>query len=298
MAKFKVGDKVRIANPHVMDRGRVGEIYDTNVDGSPREYLVKLGAEIEEWSESDLAKFEYNTNIATTNSVRNGKFKVGDKVSVKREAAEAIDNPALARKRGRVTKVLPGGYYEIDGELGATGLELTDAELTLANSRVCNSSNTVVRKAANSATSKFKKGDIVLDRNGEWYQVKDIRGDGFIAIRRQSGSWEYRDPKDFKLMNSRAINSANSVVAKALNSKVATNADAGFEELKRSLLTDIGQAENTAVKEIRKVLSKLSDKLDALEKQYMAKVKDPGQRGDIYKLCYLDAKEILDEAWH
>lgn len=95
-----------------------------------------------------------------------------------------------------------------------------------------------------------------------------------------------------------SVRSTNSVVAKALNSKVAMNADAGFEELKRSLLTDIGQAENTAVKEIRKVLSKLSDKLDALEKQYMAKVKDPGQKGDIYKLCYLDAKEILDKAWH
>lgn len=75
-AKFKVGDKVRIANPHVMGRGRVGEIYDTNVDGSPREYLVKFGAEIEEWSESDLAKFEYNTNIATANSVRSTNIVV------------------------------------------------------------------------------------------------------------------------------------------------------------------------------------------------------------------------------
>jgi hypothetical protein len=95
-----------------------------------------------------------------------------------------------------------------------------------------------------------------------------------------------------------SVRSSNSVVAKALNSKVAMNADAGFEELKWSLLTDIAQAENTAVKEIRKVLSKLSDKLDALKKQYMSKVKDPGQKGDIYRLCYLDAKEILDKAWY
>lgn len=77
----------------------------------------------------------------------NAKFKVGDVVSVKREAAEMIDNPALARKRGRVTKVLPGGYYEVDGELGATGLELTDAELTLANG--VRSRNAVVQKALN-----------------------------------------------------------------------------------------------------------------------------------------------------
>lgn len=77
----------------------------------------------------------------------NAKFKVGDVVSVKREAAEMIDNPALARKRGRVTKVLPGGYYEVDGELGATGLELTDAELTLANG--VRSRNAVVAKALN-----------------------------------------------------------------------------------------------------------------------------------------------------
>lgn len=73
------------------------------------------------------------------------KFKVGDVVSVEREAAEMIGNPALARKRGRVTKVLPGGYYEVDGELGATGLELTDAELILAN--YCRSTNAVVAKA-------------------------------------------------------------------------------------------------------------------------------------------------------
>jgi hypothetical protein len=80
------------------------------------------------------------------------KFKVGDVVSVKREAAEMIDNPALARKRGRVTKVMPGGYYEVDGELGATGLELMDEELTIANSRACNSvrsRNAVVDKALN-----------------------------------------------------------------------------------------------------------------------------------------------------
>ena len=62
--------------------------------------------------------------------------------------------------------------------------------------------------------AKFKKGDIVSDRNGEWYQVKDIRGDGFIAIRMPSGSWEYRDPKDFKLKNSCV--SSNPVVQNAL----------------------------------------------------------------------------------
>lgn len=87
------------------------------------------------------------------------KFKVGDVVSVKREAAEMIDNPALARKRGRVTKVLPGGYYEVDGELGATGLELTDAELTLANSRACNSTNPVVANAMNARNATYKYHD-------------------------------------------------------------------------------------------------------------------------------------------
>ena len=66
--------------------------------------------------------------------------------------------------------------------------------------------------------AKFKKGDIVSDRNGEWYQVKDIRGDGFIAIRMPSGSWEYRDPKDFKLKNSCV--SSNPVVQNALEATV------------------------------------------------------------------------------
>lgn len=46
---------------------------------------------------------------------------------------------------------------------------------------------------------KINKGDIVFDKYGQWYEVKDIRrDDGFIAIRRASGAWEYRDPKDFK----------------------------------------------------------------------------------------------------
>lgn len=44
-----------------------------------------------------------------------------------------------------------------------------------------------------------QKGDIVYDNYGQWYEVKDVRrDDGFIAIRRASGAWEYRDPKDFK----------------------------------------------------------------------------------------------------
>lgn len=46
---------------------------------------------------------------------------------------------------------------------------------------------------------KFKKGDIVLNKFGEWFEVKDVRPDGFIAIRRASGAWEYVDPKEFKL---------------------------------------------------------------------------------------------------
>lgn len=104
------------------------------------------------------------------------KFKIGDVVSVKREAAEMIDNPALARKRGRVTKVLPGGYYEVDGELGATGLELTDAELTLANSRACNgvrSRNSVVANALNACgTARNADGDLEsYFRLAEWQKA-------------------------------------------------------------------------------------------------------------------------------
>lgn len=46
---------------------------------------------------------------------------------------------------------------------------------------------------------KINKGDIVFDNCGQWYEVKDVRrDDGFIAIRRASGAWEYRDPKYFK----------------------------------------------------------------------------------------------------
>ncbi|MBQ1428752.1 MAG: hypothetical protein IIZ06_03705 [Kiritimatiellae bacterium] len=105
------------------------------------------------------------------------KFKVGDVVSVKREAAEVIDNPALARKRGRVTKVLPGGYYEVDGELGATGLELTDAELTLANSRACNgvrSRNAVVAKAIN-ACGAARNANFGSVEDAERYSEQAVR---------------------------------------------------------------------------------------------------------------------------
>lgn len=132
------------------------------------------------------------------------KFKIGDVVSVKREAAEMIDNPALARKRGRVTKVLPGGYYEVDGELGATGMELTDAELTLANSRACNgvrSRNSVVAKALNACARNggiddFEVGDRVMVRSVVGFTPTDpkpgtvtaiYKSDNRIAVKKDDG---------------------------------------------------------------------------------------------------------------
>lgn len=136
------------------------------------------------------------------------KFKVGDVVSVKREAAEMIGNPALARKRGRVTKVLPGGYYEVDGELGAAGLELTDAELTLANSSTCNtvrSRNAVVAKALNACarnatayvniTSELNliedaciKAERAMKLEGARISLKPIM-DAYRKVRAQVGDW-------------------------------------------------------------------------------------------------------------
>lgn len=150
-AKFKVGDKVTWRHHN---GSYSNEVIDYIVP--PNGYAFKdggVGAESElraGWvPESQTGR----ANMPPLNSrAANAKFKVGDVVSVKREAADGIGNPALARKRGRVIKVLPGGYYEVDGELGATGLELTDAELTLANSRACNgvrSTNAVVAKALN-----------------------------------------------------------------------------------------------------------------------------------------------------
>lgn len=145
MAKFKPGDKVRYLIGTDKDKSKVHTVLETTIEGG-REMV---------WFDDDGRGGNgiWADSLVKVNSrARNAKFKVGDVVSVKREAAEMIDNPALARKRGRVTKVLPGGYYEVDGELGATGLELTDAELTLANSRACNgvrSRNAVVAKALN-----------------------------------------------------------------------------------------------------------------------------------------------------
>ena len=78
------------------------------------------------------------------------KFKVGDVVRVKDEAAREIGNPSLARKTGRI-KSISGGYIEVDGDLGDTGLELTEHELTFANSCGIRSTNAAVQDALNSA---------------------------------------------------------------------------------------------------------------------------------------------------
>ena len=42
-----------------------------------------------------------------------------------------------------------------------------------------------------------KKGDIVFNKFGEWFEVKDVRPNGFITIRRPGGAWKYVDPKEF-----------------------------------------------------------------------------------------------------
>lgn len=160
------------------------------------------------------------------------KFKVGDVVSVKREAAEMIDNPALARKRGRVTKVLPGGYYEVDGELGATGLELTDAELTLANSRACNAKFKVGDRVA-----YYGKESALYRLRGKVSDVSRIRGETFVTVDLDNGEEWGAPEKDWGLLNSRACNSVrsrNAVVAKALNA-CARNASPEYGKIEDAL---------------------------------------------------------------
>lgn len=99
----------------------------------------------------------------------NAKFKVGDRVRVRQEAADVIENPALARKTGKVIRVLPGGYYEVDGELGATGLELSDAELISANSAL---------------NAKFKVGDKVISKSRKYLgpaKITDETDDEYVV---------------------------------------------------------------------------------------------------------------------
>ena len=168
MAKFKVGDRVvsiktgrkgKIVSPG----GRYNPMYGHN--GHHEMWNVLFDDEKER-----IPVLMGSEEIRLANSrACNAKFKVGDVVSVKREAAEMIDNPALARKRGRVTKVLPGGYYEVDGELGATGLELTDAELILANSHAANSVVANALKACGNAI-----GDINSDMKGVYETAKKM----------------------------------------------------------------------------------------------------------------------------
>jgi hypothetical protein len=166
---YEVGDKVIYQGADKSAYKKVGVLKSIEEkDGKPQLTVEFEGGEtftapVDDWSKE------------FTNAARNAKFKVGDVVSVKREAAEMIDNPALARKRGRVTKVLPGGYYEVDGELGATGLELSDAELTLANSSARNgvrSRNAVVAKALNACARNANFGSV---EDAERYSEQEVR---------------------------------------------------------------------------------------------------------------------------
>lgn len=52
---------------------------------------------------------------------------------------------------------------------------------------------------------KFKVGEIALNQYGEWFEVKDIRDDGFIAIRDCSGSWTYKHPSEFKSLKESSV---------------------------------------------------------------------------------------------
>ena len=137
---YEIGDKVIYQGADKNAYKRVGVVKSIEEkDGKPQLTVELDGGEtftapIDDWSRE------------FSNACRNAKFKIGDRVRITQKAADFIDNPALARKRGTVKKVLPGGYYEVDGDLGATGLELSDNELELAyNSRT--STNSVVRNA-------------------------------------------------------------------------------------------------------------------------------------------------------
>ena len=54
MAKFKIGDEVRVGNPHLADRGRYGKVVSAGVDGNPLLYDVDLGGGVQLFSERDL----------------------------------------------------------------------------------------------------------------------------------------------------------------------------------------------------------------------------------------------------
>ena len=51
---------------------------------------------------------------------------------------------------------------------------------------------------------KFKVGEIVLSQSGEWFEVKDVRDDGFIAIHDCSG-WTYKHPSEFKSLEESSV---------------------------------------------------------------------------------------------
>ena len=51
---------------------------------------------------------------------------------------------------------------------------------------------------------KLKVGEIVLSQSGEWFEVKDVRDDGFIAIRDCSG-WTYKHPSEFKSLEESSV---------------------------------------------------------------------------------------------
>jgi heat shock protein HspQ len=139
-AKFKVGDKVRSKTHKNLDVLRVrgvqkGEtLYDLEATDGPKWARVKGRL-----PESDLV---------LANSVRNAKFKVGDKVKVK--------FPRFGYQNGIVTGIVdePGikKAYEIDFTNGERYTVAADAVFAANSVR---SSNSVVAKALN-AVAKFR----------------------------------------------------------------------------------------------------------------------------------------------
>lgn len=229
MAKFKVGDKVKVKNPphHTSDEvGVIKGISGTGRPGDPVMAEVHYG-EGATWGNYGVI-YASPSIMRLANSVRgNTKLKnidywfadngYGDDTLIKyvqsykkNKCIDFVDRYADTAARDAFYDAM----YELTGVKSRWAL----------NSRACNASAKIVT-TGNFGT--LKVGDRVDFRKSRYWRgtgvVTKVYGDGIIDVKGDNGEGEMEIHEE-DIMNSR-VRSCNSVVAKALNSKVAMNAD-------------------------------------------------------------------------
>lgn len=195
-AKFKVGDRVKYKGNHPKIRGKSGTVSFVGIPGDDPTYLTVDMDNGEEWGAPE--KDWVLSNARACNAI-----KVGDKVRVK--GWQGI---------WEVTKT-PPGMLEVKSDDGFVGITQVEKATPVKGANACKNAKIVTPENF----SSLRVGDKVDFRKSRYYKgigvVTKVYDEDIIDIKDDKG--EILEVHSDDIMNAKACNSRNPIVAKAMN---------------------------------------------------------------------------------